>query len=71
MQNPGTFVTVNNWVINMDRVAYVLQEPDDVNKVTVVFAAVPNERNGLEFIGREAAELWKVFSDDKDWREST
>ena len=55
---------VNNVILSPEKITVVIQAERDVNKVTVVFD------NGykLEFIGAEAAELWRRLDEEGDWR---
>lgn len=59
-------IRVNNILFDPKRVIYIKQENSDVNHVTLVFEF--GEK--LEFKGSEAAELWKLFDGEKDWRDN-
>lgn len=56
---------INNVLIDPRKVACAIQDTGDVNKVRVVMDS------GLElnFEGAEAAEVWKLLDEDKDWRD--
>lgn len=52
---------VNNVILNIDKIIYVIQDRGDVNKVRVIFDGDLK----LDFVGAEAAELWKELDPDK------
>lgn len=58
------FVRVNNLLFDAEKVTYLVQENDDVNTVRIVFD------NTCELLakGAEAAEVWRLFDVDGDWR---
>lgn len=56
---------VNNILLDPLKVTCAIQDRGDVNKVKVVFD------NGFELVfeGSEAADVWKLLDEDKDWRD--
>lgn len=59
-----TFITVNNVILDKEKVVCIIQDDKGAHRVTVWF----NDGRELTFEGSEAAELWRHF-DDGGWKE--
>lgn len=60
-----TFIRINNIIINSERVLYLLQEQGNINRVTLMFDTGVK----FDFLGSEAAELWRHFDSEKTWQD--
>lgn len=60
------FIVVNNAIIDRDKVSCLIQDPAGELRVTVYF----DNGERLNFVGKEAADVWKEFDvDKKSWRD--
>jgi hypothetical protein len=57
------FIRASNVILNAEKILYLIDE-DGMVKVYFEGGQV------LNFVG-DAAEVWKLFDDDKDWRDDS
>lgn len=58
------FLRINNILIDPGKVIYLQQDEKDPNVVVMMF----DNGKSVDFIGAEAAEVWRHFDDDRGWR---
>ena len=58
-------IRINNIVLDKSRVLWLQYDPADNRRVIVRFIDGEN----VIFEGDEAVEIWKVFDDDKDYKD--